>query len=139
MFPCEDSKTVSVCPYPEKRYHHSFVNISPTLAIDTSMERSSRVLHHENQKIWFFFSRSSKLNSTRILTCAEELKSFYMNLYVDIGDASSSLWGSTSSYKLYLHFSYFITNFIYISYFSRIMFLLQILFKYLRILTIFCR
>ena len=59
MFPCEDSKTVSVCPsvcpHPEKRYHHSFVNISPTLVIDTSMERSSRVLHHGNLEIWFFF------------------------------------------------------------------------------------
>ena len=43
MFPCEDSKTLSVCPYPEKRNHPSFVNISPTLVIDTSMERSSRV------------------------------------------------------------------------------------------------
>ena len=140
MFPNEDSKTVSVCPsvclsvrpsvcpHPEKRYHHSFVNISPTLIIDTPMERSSRVLHHGNPKIWFFFQKSSKfefwlltkswnhlsfvnisptlvidtsterssrvlqhgsqkiwffffqesskLNSTCILTCAEELKSF---------------------------------------------------------------
>ena len=61
MFPYEDSKTVSVrlsiCPYPEKRNHHSFVNISPTLVIDTSMERSSRVLHHGNPKIWFFFPK----------------------------------------------------------------------------------
>ena len=55
MFPCEDSKTVSVCPYPEKRSHLSFVNISPTLVIDTSMERSSRVLHHGNPKNWFSF------------------------------------------------------------------------------------
>ena len=43
MFPYEDSKTLSVCPYPEKRNHPGFVNISPTLVIDTSMERSSRV------------------------------------------------------------------------------------------------
>ena len=35
--------------------HLSFVNISPTLVIDTSMERSSRVLHHGNLKIRFFF------------------------------------------------------------------------------------
>ena len=55
MFPCEDSKTVSVCPHPEKRNRHSFVNVSPTLVIDASMERSSRVLHHGNPKIWFFF------------------------------------------------------------------------------------
>ena len=64
MFPYEDSKTVSVrlsiCPYPEKRNHHSFVNISPTLVIDTSMERSSRVLRHGNPKIGFFFQKSSK-------------------------------------------------------------------------------
>ena len=40
--------------------HHSFVNISPTLVIDTSMERSSRVLHNGNPKIWFFFQKSSK-------------------------------------------------------------------------------
>ena len=57
MFPNEDSKTVSVCPsvcpYPEKRNHLSFVNISPTLVIDTSMERSSRVLQHENPKCEF--------------------------------------------------------------------------------------
>ena len=32
--------------------HLSFVNISPTLVIDTSMERSSRVLQHWNPKIW---------------------------------------------------------------------------------------
>ena len=52
------SVCLSVCPDPEKRYHHSFVNISPTLVIiDTSMERSSRVLHHGNPKIWFFFQK----------------------------------------------------------------------------------
>ena len=43
------------CPYPEKRNHHGFVNISPTLVIDTSMERSSRVLQLENVKILFYF------------------------------------------------------------------------------------
>ena len=42
------------CPYPEKRNHLSFVNISPTVVIDTSTERSWRVLQHWNQKIWFF-------------------------------------------------------------------------------------
>ena len=46
---------LSVCPHPEKRNPLSFVNISPTLVIDTSMERSSRVLNHGNTKIWFFF------------------------------------------------------------------------------------
>ena len=65
---------VSIC---REKNRPGFVNISPTLVIDTSTERSSRVLQHENQKIWFFFfQKSSKLNSTCILTCAEELKSF---------------------------------------------------------------
>ena len=35
--------------------HLSFVDISPTLVIDTSMERSSRVLHHGNPIFFFFF------------------------------------------------------------------------------------
>ena len=40
------------CPYPEKRNRPGFVDISPTaLVIDTSMERSSRVLQHGNPKI----------------------------------------------------------------------------------------
>ena len=66
------SVRLSICPYPEKRNHHSFVNISPTLVIDTSMERSSRVLHHGNPNIWFFFSKKFEI---RILTSAEEPKS----------------------------------------------------------------
>ena len=52
--------SVCVCPHPEKIYHHSSVDISPTLVIDTSMERSSRELHHGNPKIWFFFQKSLK-------------------------------------------------------------------------------
>ena len=52
----------SVCPHPEKRNRLSFVNISPTLVIDASMERSSRVLHHGNPKIWIFFQKSSKFD-----------------------------------------------------------------------------
>ena len=40
--------------------HLSFVNISPTLVIDTSIERSSRIVQHGNPKIWFFFQKSSK-------------------------------------------------------------------------------
>ena len=65
MFPCEDSKTLSVCPYPEKRNHHSFLNISPTLVIDTSMERSS--LQHGTQRI--IFKKSCFWHC--ILTCAQ--------------------------------------------------------------------
>ena len=37
--------------------HHSFVNISPTLVIDTSIEWSSRVLHHGNPEMWKFFKK----------------------------------------------------------------------------------
>ena len=57
----------SVCSHPEKRSHHSFVNISPTLVIDTSMERYSRVLHHGNPRIFFFFQKSSKFESWLVL------------------------------------------------------------------------
>ena len=52
---------LSVCPYPEKRNHHSFVNMSPTLVIDTSIERSSRVLHHGNPKKLIFFSKKFEI------------------------------------------------------------------------------
>ena len=38
----------SVRPYPEKRNHPSFINISPTLVIDTSMEMYLKVLQHGN-------------------------------------------------------------------------------------------
>ena len=48
----------SVCPHPEKRNHHSFVNISPTLVIDTSMEMFS---HHGNPKIWTCFSKKFEI------------------------------------------------------------------------------
>ena len=39
----------------ELKSPYSFVNISPTLVIDTSMERSSRVLQHGNANFFFFF------------------------------------------------------------------------------------
>ena len=82
--------------------HLSFVNISPTLVIDTSMERSSRVLQHGNQKIWFFFSKKFEIEFDLYFDLcwrAEILQvGLNMHLYVDIGDASSSLWGSTSSF-----------------------------------------
>ena len=93
---------LSVCPHPEKRYHHRFVNISPTLVIDTSMERSSRVLQHGNQKIWFFFSKKFEIEFDLYfdLCWRAEIIQVGLNkhLYDDIGDASSSLWGSTSSF-----------------------------------------
>ena len=87
----------SECPYPEKKNHLSFVNISPTLVIDTSMERSSRVLQHKKKiEICFFFF---KLKLYFDLCQRAEIIQVGLNmyLYVDIGDASSSFRGSTSS------------------------------------------
>ena len=69
MFPYEDSKTVSVCPYPEKINHPGFANISPTLVIDASMEGLHEYYSMETQKYDFFNVRNW------ILTSAEELKS----------------------------------------------------------------
>ena len=55
MFSYEDSEILSVRPYPEKRNHPSFVNISPPVVIDTSMERSSWIIYYnmETQKFGF--------------------------------------------------------------------------------------
>ena len=66
---------LSVCPHPEKRNHPRFVNIITTLVIDTSMERSSWVLHHGNPKIWIFLKKVRNWILTSLSTCAEELKS----------------------------------------------------------------
>ena len=143
--------------------HLSFVNISPSLVFDTSMDCFSRVLHHGNPKMWFFFpkvgNRRNWILSVPRVSIRREKKSpwlrqyqsyisnWYVNgkvfeyynmgtknlifffkkirnwiwlvlkswnqyssrshLYVDIGDASSSLWGSTSSFEMY--FSLFST------------------------------
>ena len=104
--------------------HLSFVNISPTIVIDTSMERSSRVLQHGHIKIGFFFKKKfgTEFRLVFCLTCflfKFEIKLWLIfdfwqrsevihvglnkHLYDDIGDASSSLPGSTSSYKV-IHF-----------------------------------
>ena len=55
---------IEFCPYPEKRYHPGFVNISSTLVIDTLMKKSSRnmEIQHGNQKFDILFQISSKLN-----------------------------------------------------------------------------
>ena len=94
MFPCEDSETVSVrpsvcpsvrtprkerlsiCPYPEKRNYPGFVNISPTLVIDTSMERPSRV----GTTPWKP-KNYVHLFEIRILTCDEKLKLPWLRQY----------------------------------------------------------
>ena len=62
----------SVRPYPEKRNHPGFVNISPTLVIDTSMERSSRVLKLGNPKNLILFKK--KKTSLPECFCCHVLK-----------------------------------------------------------------
>ena len=42
---------IEFCPYLEKRNHLGFVDISPILVIDSSMENSSLVLQQGNPKI----------------------------------------------------------------------------------------
>ena len=72
------SVCLSICLETEKRNHPGFLNINPTVVIDTSMERSSRVIHHgklETQKFDFFFKK------VRILTYDEELKSHSLRQY----------------------------------------------------------
>ena len=65
--------SLSVCPYHEKRNHLSFVNISPTLVIDTSMESSSRVLQHENLKNWSSLKKNTYLNVSAVMYCKQFL------------------------------------------------------------------
>ena len=97
------SVCLSVCPHPEKRNHHSFVNISPALVIDTSMERSSRVLHHgETQKFDFFFQKSSKFEFWLLTKSWNHLKlrqyqSYISNWYINLKVFTSTTpWKSTN-------------------------------------------
>ena len=86
---------LSVCPHPEKRYH-SFDNISPTLVIDTSMERSSRVLHHGNPKIWifFFFQKSLKFKICLLTKSWNHLT--FVNISPTLVIDTSMEWSSSS-------------------------------------------
>ena len=68
--------------------HHIFVNISPTLVIDTSMEWSSRVLHHGNPEMWNW--RNWILFVPRVSVCREkkspwlrQYQSYIINWYVN--------------------------------------------------------
>ena len=96
MFPCEDSKTVSVRTPRKEITIASSISCSPTLVIDTSMERSLRVLQHGNP-----IFLNLELNFDLYFDLCQRAEIFQvglsMNLYVDIGDASSSLRGSTFS------------------------------------------
>ena len=84
-------------PYAEKRNRPGFVDISPTLVIDTSTERSLRVLQHGNQKNWEKLEIEFDLYFDLCWRAEIIQVGRNMHLYVDIGDASSSLWESTSS------------------------------------------
>ena len=98
----QNSVCPSVCPYPEKRNHLSFVNVNPTLEIDTSMERSSRVLHHGNPKMWIFFQKVRNwlnwiLSVLRVSVCREkkspwlcEYQSYISNWYTSTERSSST-------------------------------------------------
>ena len=71
---------------PRKKNHPSFVNISPTLVIDISMIRSSRVLQHGNPKSWFFFFKKSLKLTKLNFVCtprvrAREKKSPWLRRY----------------------------------------------------------
>ena len=90
---------LSICPYPEKRNHHSFVNISPTLVIDTSMERSSRVLRHGNPKIWFFFFQKSSKFEFWLLTKSWNHLSF-VNISPTLVIDTSMEWSSRVLYTM---------------------------------------
>ena len=57
-----------VYPYPEKRNHPGFVNISSTLVNDTSMKRSLGVLQHENPKVFYASLSSGEAYRDRQLT-----------------------------------------------------------------------
>ena len=97
------------CPYPEfpyakKRNRPGFVNISPTLAIDTSTERSSRVLWTKKKNFLKKFEIEFDLYFDLCWRAEINIQvGLNMHLYDDIGDASSSLGGSTSSLNLFSH------------------------------------
>ena len=76
MFTYYEDSNIPICPYPEKRNHLSFVNISPTLVIDTSMERFSRVLQHEKTKIRFYQEKTCLTECSFIIQ--------YMNIQVGL-------------------------------------------------------
>ena len=87
MWGFQNRVCLSVPRLPEWRSHHSFVNISPTLTIDTSMERSSREVHHGNPKIWIFFQKSSKFEFWLVTKSWNHLSFVYISHTIVI-DAS---------------------------------------------------
>ena len=115
MWGFQNRVCLSVCPHPEKRYHHSFVNISPTLVIDTSMEWSSRVLHHGNPKIWiFFFQKSSKFEFWLLTKCWNHLSFVNISptLVIDMSTERSSRVLQHGNQKIWFFFFKKVRNWI---------------------------
>ena len=84
---------------PRKENHHSFVNICPTLVIDTSMERSSRVLQHGNPNFDYFFKKF-EIEFWLVLKSWNHYSSRSQHdIDDDIGDASSYFRESISSFN----------------------------------------
>ena len=59
---CDDARRPTGREALPSAYH-----VSPTLVIDTSMERSSRVLQHGKPKIWIYFSKKFEIEFWLVL------------------------------------------------------------------------
>ena len=76
MFPCEDSEIESVrlsVRTPRQEISLALSNISPTLVIDVSIKRSSRVLQHRNKKIDFLKKKNAYLSVSAVMFYKEFL------------------------------------------------------------------
>ena len=85
---------------PRKEIALSFVNISPTLVIDTSMEKSSWVLQHGNPKIWYFSSKNVEIEFWLLFWLVP--KSWNHLSFVNISPTlviGTSMWSSRVLYQ----------------------------------------
>ena len=102
MWGFQNRVCLSISPCPEKRNRPGFVNISPTLVIDTSMEKCSRVLHCGNPKFYFFFfQKSLKLTKLNFIRTQEkkspwfpQYQSYISNWYIN-----GKVFMSTTAWK----------------------------------------
>ena len=94
---------IEFCPYPERRNRSGFVDISPKLVTDTSMERSSWVLQHGNRKCDFIFKKVLNwiLSVPRVSIprekkslCLRQYQSYISNWYVN-----GKVFTSTTTWK----------------------------------------
>ena len=84
------------CRYPKKRNRPVFIDISPTLLIDTSIERCSRVLQHRNPKSWFFVQKSLKLKKLNFFLPYPEKRNRpgFVNISPELVIHTSMEWSS---------------------------------------------